>query len=386
MSAVLWVSLPSQWTLAEVQAGLQVIIALLCTWGIFAFSRFCWQLSSNLVKRNHAVALASLMSINTIGEAYDVVALLKRRIFLQRYWKLLAQSIVVVSLTAATIVSGPIAKASTRSDYVVKQVSTPGYLATKDFNSRLYANVDWNETYSALEKANFPQDQLLDYMPHTNLTWNFRANEWNNSWTMQCQKTNITPIAVVDSGVCGNLSVELPATNQFFGYDKYDYWATSWNALFYNSTVMQDGLIMFAGWDWNFDAAHNITWNMTVYIAALHVHVMRKNNDTTSKCNFGKGPVQSAAYSMIRCDMQRPKGILPDEKQIAFPDHADYLALPQAYTANYYDRMVTEANTDQNITMLTPETLIRFYQTYLITKDYQYRFLVNRWITTSTLR
>src|SRR2546430_4396536 len=62
-----WVSLPSKWKLQDIQAVLNVVIAILSTLGIFTFARFCWQCNAPNIARNpnQTVRLSSLLSINT---------------------------------------------------------------------------------------------------------------------------------------------------------------------------------------------------------------------------------------------------------------------------------------------------------------------------------
>lgn len=380
MPSVLWVSLPTKWKLTDVQAGLQVVIAVLSCLGIFAFARFCWQLSSHRVKKNRAVALASLMSINTIGEAFDAALLLRQRIFRQRYWKILAQSIVVVILTASTIVSGPIAKASTRLGTIVRIINVPGSLATNVFNSRAYAAVEWNDTSTSLDRAGFPLDQLLDFMPTTSVAWLYKADEWNSTWAMHCDKVENTPVTMVDTGVCTNFSTEFPATDDIFPWNSFDVPRWTWQSLYWNSTWTQDVLAMFTGWNYfDYNSTTDITYNMSITVVALHMHWLNKTGDNDN-CQFGAGPVESSSYTKMTCNLTRSHTI-PDEDHLAYPDATDYDALGDAYIANWYDQFSTQANTNETISPITPDQLIRFYQTYVITKDLQYPQPVSRQLT-----
>jgi hypothetical protein len=53
-------------------------------------------------------------------------------------------------------------------------------------------------------------------------------------------------------------------------------------------------------------------------------------------------------------------------------------SVPWAYTENYQARFVQESTSDSEITVITPDDLVKFYQAYMIAKDTQYRQPVTR--------
>ena len=136
-----WVSFPPSWKLQDVQAVLNVIINALSVLGIYIFARMCWLGGARQVVKHRNVELYALTSLNTIGEAPDVLCLLKSRILSSRYLKLLAQCFVVPSLSTTALLSGPIARFSTRRSHMVTQVEVNGTLATNKHNAILYTNM-----------------------------------------------------------------------------------------------------------------------------------------------------------------------------------------------------------------------------------------------------
>src|SRR2546423_1895517 len=166
-----WISLPASWKLEDIQAALNVIISVLSALGIFVFARMCWVGAAARVARNQNVKISSFTSLNTIGEAFDVLLLLKSRILSSRSLKILAQCIVVALFSATDILSGPIARYSTRRSHLISQVQVQSWLASTQHNSIGYANVEWNHIHSSLDAAGFPYDQLLDVLPDTSTPW-----------------------------------------------------------------------------------------------------------------------------------------------------------------------------------------------------------------------
>lgn len=130
-----WVSLKAGWKLQDVQAGLNVCIAFLCAGGIFVLVRYCWLLAARRVARQRDVPAYSLLSLNTIGETIDVIWLLRHDLFARRYHGLLVQVVCVIFLTGATLMSGFIARFSTRYGTTVRQIDVNGTIAQRNTQS-----------------------------------------------------------------------------------------------------------------------------------------------------------------------------------------------------------------------------------------------------------
>jgi hypothetical protein len=179
--AKLWIFLSTSWKLEGVQATLNVIISFLSVVAIWTFSRFCWQLSTSEVAKNHNVPLPSLLSIMTLGETVDVLRLLKTKILSLPHPRILLQCFVVTVFSVAAILSGPIARFSTRRGHVMSLTAIDGLMATVNHSSIGSAMVKWNQTQQSLIEAGFPTDQLLDFLPDPSYDWLYRADQWNST-------------------------------------------------------------------------------------------------------------------------------------------------------------------------------------------------------------
>jgi hypothetical protein len=114
-------------------------------------------------------------------------------------------------MTLASMFSGPIASVSSRSSHTV-QKSTIEVLRTVRFpgsSANLEdAEVLWNSTIKSLDQASFPNDQLLDFLPSSDLNWTYVKSEWNPTWTAMCNFTDETVLPNVTGS--GNTSFHDP--------------------------------------------------------------------------------------------------------------------------------------------------------------------------------
>jgi hypothetical protein len=374
-----WIDLPASWRLEDVQEVLNVIISVLSVLGMFVFSRLCWVGAAARLARNQSVKISSITSVNTIGEAFDVLLLLKSRILSSRHLQILAQCIVIALFSATGILSGPIARYSTRPSHRISQVQVQSSLASVEHDSIGYANVEWNRIQSSLDVAGFPYDQLLDVLPDTSTPWIYDKSEWNSTWSMNCQSTPFTPITLYDTGNCTlpkSQHAEIPGLAAVMPGD-YDYYYQWWDGYYVNSTTYKDVLMFIIGETFSdFDNNTNITYAMSVSLASVHLHGLVKGNDS-SDCDFGAGPIGKASYTRIECDLVRLHHI-PDQNYVAYPNCGDIFAIPEAYESNFQARFKHESVSDSPITIITPQDLIRFYQVYHISKDTQSRKPVTR--------
>ncbi|KIW35240.1 uncharacterized protein PV07_01946 [Cladophialophora immunda] len=379
-----WTTLPRSWKLEDVQAALNVIVTALSGITIFVFTRCYWSLSARVAAKGRAVPVSSLLSLNTPGEAIDVLLLLKSHVF--QHWNIVAQSLIVIALSITTILSGPIAKYSTRLTHVVVQTEVNGLLAGRTDNSIPDSQVAWNLTLTSLERADFPIDELLDYLPDTSDLWVYRPDEWNNSWSMTCKPTESKPVSLHLTSTCdtfvgkfgGAIEDEiLPAClpSDYCYYDNADFYT--------NATLIKDLLIcMYAAnySDWDEASGSFGTYRtLDMSLATLHLHNAPKNDsDDNAPCRFGEGPVGSASYTRVDCTVRLTNDRIEDGTWIAFPDIGDVFNIPFAMIGNYFTRFKQESMADDEITVISPRDLQRFYQTYMVTKDTQLKRPVNR--------
>jgi hypothetical protein len=155
--------------MTSVQAALNVFISVLGTIGIWSFSGYWWRRGrKRMLRKEDEVPLPFLCTIPGPGEAWDVVEVLRERLFHKKNWHLLFQIAVIVTVTMVCVLSGPIARAAPRSNrtvvkdrlQVLQSSAVDG--VTSDI---LEAKELWNETIYSLDKAGFPENMLLDYLP-----------------------------------------------------------------------------------------------------------------------------------------------------------------------------------------------------------------------------
>ncbi|EXJ70335.1 uncharacterized protein A1O5_06403 [Cladophialophora psammophila CBS 110553] len=379
-----WATLPRSWKLEDVQAVLNVIVTALSGITIYVFTRCCWSVSARVAAEGRVVPISSLLSLNTPGEAIDVLILLKSHIF--SHWIIVAQSLVVVALSITTVLSGPIAKYSTRLTHVVAQTEANGLLAGRTDNSMPDSQVAWNLTQTSLDRANFPINELLDYLPNTSDLWVYRPDEWSNSWAMTCESTESMTVSLHLTSDCNTFTgkfggaIEDKIFPAFLRSD-YGYWESA--DFYVNVTLIKDLLIcMYAAnySDWDESSSPLGTYR-TVFMsmAALHLHHARKNDsDDYAPCRFGEGPVGSASYTRVDCTVKLTNGHIQDPTWIAFPDIKNVFTIPAAMVGNYFTRFKEESMADDEITIIRPRDLQRFYQTYMITKDTQLKRPIKR--------
>jgi hypothetical protein len=291
-----WVSLRPGWKLQDVQAALNVVITLISTLGVSTLARYCWQSSARNVAKDQSISLSSLLSINTLGEAFDISLLLRSKILNWRHTKILAQSILVLCMSITSLLSGPIARYSTQRSQTIISKEITGLLTTRSHDSILDAPMLWNETFTSLDRAGFPYDQLLDYLPDNLIPWVYKSEEWNSSWTMNCKHTDSTPITLYDTGNCTSMYSEIPGLEDVIPLDQYGPVIDVWWGGFYDKEVNKDTLLGLGGAKYtNYDNATNITYGMTVSLASVHLHDFARQTNSSSYCNFGKGKITAAS-------------------------------------------------------------------------------------------
>ncbi|KAK5047927.1 hypothetical protein LTR84_006115 [Exophiala bonariae] len=374
-----WINLPGPWSLQNVQAALNVVVTGLSVLAVFACARFCWQSSVTSSARYSSVPASALLSISTFGEAIDVIWLLKAKIFSRRHVKILVQASLVVFLSFTALISGPIARYSTRLGHRISHHNTPGKITWRRHDSILGASVIWNQTTFSLDNANFPYNQLLDYLPDPSINWIYDPKEWNSSWTLECSNTDLSHLTLDDVGNCTSISDEIPGLAAVISLEKYDRNNISaWWTGYYEDGINKDVLLgIGAAKESLVDENTGIVRQMDIDLAAVHLHNVNIQSDSDSFCYFGEGPIESASFTKIECRVQR---IDQDPKQlnIAFPDGATPWLVGRALVQNYQAQFIRESIRGDNVTVITPQDLTRFYQVWVATKDTQNGFPVSR--------
>ncbi|KAK6387642.1 hypothetical protein LTS17_000911 [Exophiala oligosperma] len=356
-----WIDLPQAWRLQDVQAVLNVVIATLSAVAIFACARWCWQ-SSLSETDQRSIPLKDLLTISTLGEALDVVLLLRWRSLSVRHLKLLAQCIVVVFFSVVALVSGPIARFSSRRSHEIKPLEISGSVAWRFHDCIISTPVTWNATFTSLDRARFPHDQLLDYVPDSTVDWRYRAEEWNSSWSFNCLPTYETAVSLEDVSNCtGVMPDEIPGLQKVISTDKFN---TSneemgwWHGDYHEDEVLKDVLMLVAAMkNTEVDETGVQVREMALELAAVHMHHMTgKPNDEDNACDFGKGPIQSVSYTKIECTISRVSGRV-DNEYAAFPDGMVRSCLAQAAVQNYQARFISESVNGRRPGIVAPEDL-----------------------------
>ncbi|KAL6252596.1 hypothetical protein RBB50_000315 [Rhinocladiella similis] len=383
--AASWIDLPQAWRLQDVQAVLNVVIATLSAIAVFACARWCWQ--SSLPKTGqHSIPLKDLLTIGTLGEALDVVLLLRSRSLSVCHSKLLAQCTVVVFFSVVALVSGPIARYSTRHSHKLKPLEISGAVAWRFHDCIISTPVMWNATFTSLDRAGFPHDQLLDYVPDSTVDWRYQAEEWNSSWSFDCLPTYETAVELEAIGNCtGVMPDEIPGLQRIISTDKFNTSNSEmgwWHGDYHENDLLKDVLMLVAAMkNTEVDETSGQVREMALELAAVHMHHMSgKPEDDESACDFGKGPIQSASYTKIECTASRVPGRV-DNEYAAFPDGMVRSCLAQAVVQNYQARFISESVNGRRPSLVVPEDLVRFTQVWMATKDTQNLMTVPRSIS-----
>lgn len=392
---IAWVNLSTRWSLASVQAALNVIISVLSTVGIWSFSRFWWQRgSASVLRDNSNVPLSALVTLSSLGEGWDAVAVLHRRLLAKENRRVLVQLIVVVATTLACMFSGPIAKVSLKSSRTIQASQLEVLQTTKGDGSianLLEANVLWNDTIRSLNEAGFPQTQMLDYLPSSTAPWTYITSEWNPTWSMTCDYTDATLLHNVTAP--GNYTFYDPI-NAFPAYrDTYDRkWLdrsnyrmqadfTSWTT----SSVAPDPpfqdvlfFILIEPDPEKDDRMNTNNETMEISISVVHAqnfHASDYADSTEGAATIWRptGPVGNTSYARVECNITRKSDVV-DEDEIPWIWTNDTYAITMAYWTYWAYLLEDNASKDLPVSMPTPGELLRFYQAYMVSVNTIYAF------------
>jgi hypothetical protein len=373
-----WFILSLRWPLEDVQAVLNVLISVLSAIGIFTFARFCWQSATLHLTKQRNVPVASLLSLTSPGEAFQVLWFLNfKSLRAKKYRRILFQSLIIFGLSVSAVLSGPIARFASRQGHTVMPVEMHGSLATTTWESMVEADVAWNRTKNTIEAAGFPTDQLLDFLPDMSQPWVYREDEWNNTWRAQCTFDPLTPITLNATGNYsdGSWFTEIPGLFEIVPLRFVDLpgaWSSNMGAaskgdlytdvlMFFVTTIQRKEGIHFA---------EDIS--MGLLISAIHLHDAPMA-PFDSNGTFGIGPIGKSSYTRAICDLERSAATI-NATNIAYPN----LILPyyddtfsQAIEEHYHATFFYQAINNLPLWVPTGEDMFRFYQAYLISKDTQ---------------
>jgi len=372
-----WITLPHEWKLQDVQAALNVVITVISGLGIFALTRFSWQLGAWSVVRKRTTSVPSLLTLNTLGEVLESVLFLKLDVLFHS--KLFAQGVAVIFFTAMTLLSGPIARYSTQTTSAIVVANVSGLLAGRTDNSMPDDQVTWNLTATSLNRAHFPHDQMLDFVPDTSYDWVYQPQEWNNSWTLDCNHVDQTPIDITLTSNCttfvskfGRETVRNELFPQGPGSEAF---YVAHGDYYLNTTYVQDLLyFMYAANYSDYEEDSDTYRTVDIAVGSFHLHGVARNESGRSgdSCDYGEGPVESAYYTRLSCQLKRnPIEMIEDPKWVSYPDTGDVDGIPFAFASHWLARFKRQAIAGSNIDVITPLELQRFFQTFIFAKDTQ---------------
>ena len=245
-------------------------------------------------------------------------------------------------------------------------------------------NVEWSNTTARLSKAGFPLDQILDFIPDPNVDWVYRKNEWNNSWSLACKKTPETPFSLRTTNNCSDITTNIEGLEAAFDPRNWYYYAWDFTDNSSGDDFEEDVLLYFYGYsgrDW--DEADFTYRRLDMTIAEVHLHDSKGNSsDDTGSCPFVAGTVGGAAFTRVDCMVSRREHLM-DPFDVAYPDvnAPDIQYITTAFGLSQGSRLLRQSVSGSPVTLLEPNDLIRFYQSYLIVKDTVYERPVSRPIT-----
>ncbi|ETS74960.1 hypothetical protein PFICI_13444 [Pestalotiopsis fici W106-1] len=386
-----WLLLSTSWDLSSIQAALNVLISVLSTIILWAWSRFWWQrVSARVVHKDSGVPLPQLLLVTGPGEGWDVVTVLGRRLFTRGNWPLLTQTFVVLCITLASALSGPIAKGALRHGSTTLQKDRLVLQAVKGdggTGSTLGATVLWNQTGSALDIAGFPLTQLLDKLPLSSPDpWIYAETEWDPTWTLHCNYTsnvNLPNVTASGDSPMRQPLAAFPAFNKTYSgawLDSSEYrFSTGFTGLVNWTEHKWSEALFFVLVQSNPEVHDRMDHNnetLTLSITLFHAQNFScASNDTTATSGGSDwipvGAVERASYSRAECFITR-KASVPDENRIPWPWTNDTMEIIGSYESWYYTPFQAPGSMQRTIETPTAESLIRFYQIYMATTNTYY--------------
>jgi len=393
-----WVVISTRWGLSSVQASVNVIISVLGTIGLWAFTRFWWRRGcTQVLRKRTGVPLHKLFSIAGLGEGWDATVVLRRQIFAKQNWHLLLQLVVVVGVTLTCALAGPIAKVSLRNGLTVVQKQLQVLPTTRGagfYGNALFEEVLWNDTAQSLIHAGFPDNQLLDFLPiSTQPPWIYVEDEWDPTWTVVCNYEDDVTLVNVTGSSKGDFYHPLdafPVYRESFApswldtskyrvtsdFDSFANWSLTnqfTEALFY--TIIQS--------DPEIDdrmLSNNET--LEVSLSILHASDFKVPNATTSGTEGGFvwraiGPVGRATYSRADCTISR-KAVVEFEDKVPWPWTNDTASIVKGYATYYMAPFTAAAVKRQPVRPPSAREILRFYQVYMASINTQKSNVIQR--------
>lgn len=334
---------------------------------------------------NSEVPLSALINLASPGEAWDAATTLRKRAFHKENWRVLLQLIVIITVTLATMLAGPLSKVSLKDSVTVqdKELGVLKAIVINDSSTAniLNANVLWNETMDSLDQAKYPYNQMLDYIPPADVPWTYTTKQWDPTWRMECDHTPETILSNVTGSGNATFGNPLEAFPSFRNTYK-DSWLDrskyrisqhfcGWGVPSRNPPLVE--YLFFVVIQSNPEMEDRMyTNNETLQISISVLHV--QNFSATNREDVGQtgaavwlpdGPVGNATYTRAECNITRePKVSKGSAEAWIWTNDTDSVGISYAH---FWTHQVAQFDA-RNLTIPTPtpETLLRFYQSYMI--------------------
>ena len=383
-----WITLSCDWDFANVQATINIVVSLIATMAIWTFSRLWYQRNAFKIIQSRDVPLSSLFTVTNTGEAWDILRLLRGRLFRLQYLSLLTQTILVLLVTLMAILAGPISRYSLRTYELTRSSSVAGLLATGggregmgEFGQIVSGQVLWKDIMDSLSAASFPTDQLLDYLPSTHVPWTYRPEEWNSTWRASCTETEPTTLDLT-----GDVSHTIKDPVLAFPAFGATYDPKLLNATAYRRSVD------FCGWLHDNDDGTTLVRDIAFFVLVqsepslddqmvkneaplfVSISVLHIRNATLydpDKLFGGRdtwrvgGTVEMSDYSRVECTLARTQPVV-DPNFDTWPWTNDTGPIVTAYAD--FNRLDIMHAGDRRVLVPPPppRDIFRFYQAYMI--------------------
>jgi hypothetical protein len=298
--------------------------------------------------------------------------------------------------TLACMLAGPIAKVSLRRVLTVHSDMIEVTHTSKSdsfLGVRINGNVDWNETMRSLDRADFPYNQLLDYLPVTTAPWTYVAREWTPTWKAECvfhNETILHDLTATGNGTFMQPLDAFPAYRDTFDSSWFNSSRFRIQSHFNGDTIFtpDKGMVYKNALFWTViqsdpvinDRMYTNNETLQLSISALHTKNLSTSplDDYTQASSDTWRPIsvaENASFSRTECVITRTSRVL-DEEIIPWLWTNDTFSIAFAYKT--YWMTILGKNSAKNIlvTAPTPEEIFRFYQAYM--------FSVNTWLSSSS--
>jgi hypothetical protein len=375
-----WIILSTRWSFANVLVTMNVVISVIGTISIWALSRLWWQRGmKRALVRSNVVSLWSASTLTGTGEEWDLMTLLHNQPFLRQNCYLLFQLVVVITITLATMLAGPLARISLRSGSIIQPTQVNVLQTSKGagpFANLLFGNVLWNSTIESMNKAGFPFDQLMDVVPPPNDPWVYVEREWDPTWRANCNFTEETLIH--DLIATGNATFDFPLQafpvlrttmdSSWLNESLYrvnSYW-TSWPNYTTTPEVEEFVCFMLIQTDPQLENQMILNQNpLRLSITEIHIQDIALQYKINSvENNPPKGPAGNASYTRAECLITRKEHI-EDKDRIPWLWTNFTSSIVTAFGTYYYSDFAGSARLKQKVNILSGRELFRFYQAYI---------------------